>query len=241
MLDLKDRAHVLRFLDIPVEETPVIPYSKYRRYLYGSPRGQVRLCGDVFGPVFITSSAITTEALLSRSLRGTEANLFNLAATSWNLHYLRLTGQLEPGTLRNGLNVMNVQLADLMRLYHDQGSFQSQTNSQPSVWVTAWVIRVLGQSQFQDWENHYLVDSRLLTACVQWMLGFQNADGSFNETVEYSNPLDRRPLFNRTLTSSAAGKVGHTANVLIGLSKCGDSLDGPLKVSVATAKSQSVR
>lgn len=139
MLDLKDRAHVLRFLDIPVEETPVIPYSKYRRYLYGSPRASVRVCGDVFGPVFLTSSSITTESMLSRSLRGTEAHLFNLAATTWNLHYLRLTRQLESETLRHGLNEMNAQLAGLMRLYDDQGSFRSQTSSKPSVWVTVQI------------------------------------------------------------------------------------------------------
>ena len=45
MLDLKNRAHVLRFLDIQVEETPVIPYSKYRRYIFGSPSASVTLCG----------------------------------------------------------------------------------------------------------------------------------------------------------------------------------------------------
>ena len=48
MLDLKNRAHLLRFLDIPVEESPIIPYSKLRRYMFGSPRASVTLCGVQF-------------------------------------------------------------------------------------------------------------------------------------------------------------------------------------------------
>lgn len=91
--------------------------------------------GDVFGPVFL-QSPVSTSSYLGRTLRGTEANLFNLASTSWTLHYLRLTNQLAREVLLSGLNDMNSQLADLMRLYHPSGAFQSQTNSKPSVWAT---------------------------------------------------------------------------------------------------------
>ena len=146
-----------------MEESPIIPYSKIRRYVFGSPRASVTLCGmnfsqriaykiilkknttkisfegDVFGPVF-PSSPITTESLLSRSLRGTEANLFNFATTMWSLHYLRLTNQLESDVLYSGLNDMNVQMADLMRMYNQDGSFSSHKSSHPSVWVTVCEI-----------------------------------------------------------------------------------------------------
>ena len=93
------------------------------------------LIGDVFGPVF-PSTPITTDSMLSRSLRGTEATLFNLASTLWSLHYLRLTNQLESHVLYSGLNDMNVQMAELIRLYSREGSFRAHTNSNPSVWVT---------------------------------------------------------------------------------------------------------
>ena len=62
--------------------------------------------------------------------------------------------------------------------------------------ATAWVVRVLGQSQFQDWENYYFVDRKLLSNCVQWLLGYQNEDGTFEETDYYSFPLDRRLVAN---------------------------------------------
>jgi hypothetical protein len=61
-------------------------------------------------------------------------------------------------------------------------------------YIQAWVIRILGQSQFQDWENHYYVDQQLLTNSVKWILQFQRRDGSFGETENYISPLDRRLL-----------------------------------------------
>uniref|UniRef100_A0A0P5Q5G8 Macroglobulin complement-related protein n=1 Tax=Daphnia magna TaxID=35525 RepID=A0A0P5Q5G8_9CRUS len=236
LLDLKNRAHVLRFLDIPVEESPIIPYSKNRRYVFGSPRASVTLCGDVFGPVF-PSTPVTTESFLSRSLRGTEANLFNLATTLWSLHYLRLTNQLQSDVLYSGLNDMNVQMAELMRLYHHDGSFRAHTSSKPNVWVTAWVVRILGQSQFQDWENHFYVDRRLMTSSVKWILQFQRRDGSFGETEDYILPLDRRIL----PTHNSTYKGGQTAHVLLALDACTESLEGPIKVAAASAKNRAAR
>nr|CAH0103527.1 unnamed protein product [Daphnia galeata] len=232
LLDLKNRAHVLRFLDIPVEESPIIPYSKFRRYVFGSPRASVTLCGDVFGPVF-PSTPISTDSLLSRSLHGTKANLYNLASTLWSLHYLRLTNQLKSRVLYRGLNTMNVQMAELMRLYNYDGSFIAQKASDPSVWVTTWVIRVLGQSQFQDWENHYFVDRGLLGNSDQWILTNQKRDGTF-EDDDYPFPLEIQSVRNATR------KIALTAHVLIGLHQCSEGLEGSLKVLTATAKSRAV-
>jgi hypothetical protein len=48
----------------------------------------------------------------------------------------------------------------------------------------------LGQSQFQDWENHFFVDRRLLGTSVQWILKNQNRDGTFEEPDDYPFPLE---------------------------------------------------
>jgi len=42
-LDLKSRATQLRYLNIPVEETPIVPYHDWRRYIFGSPGGTIIL------------------------------------------------------------------------------------------------------------------------------------------------------------------------------------------------------
>lgn len=36
LLDLKSRANVLDFMNIIVDETPIIPYEVYRRYISGT-------------------------------------------------------------------------------------------------------------------------------------------------------------------------------------------------------------
>jgi hypothetical protein len=75
-------------------------------------------------------------------------------------------------------------------------------------WKKAWVIRILGQSQFQDWENHFYVDQRLLTNSVKWILQYQRRDGSFGETDNYIYPLDRRilVLFYCFIAGNCAGR-----------------------------------
>jgi len=241
LLDLKNRAHLLKYFDIGVEESPLIPYFDYRRYVFGSPRASVTLTGDFFGPVF-PSMPVTTGSILSRSLRGTEAHLFNLATTLWSLHYLRLTRQLEPSVMYQGLEMMNIQMAALMRLYNPQGSFQLFTKSNPSVWATAWVIRILSQSQFQDWENHYFVDRELLSSCVKWILLHQNNDGSFHEPHKYARVRGYAShSFDSGEWRNASKSIEHTAHVLLALSKCGDSLTGKLKVQASNARLLAIR
>lgn len=46
-LDLKNRALVLTYLDIVVEETPIIPYSINRRYVFGSTSASVEVFGKL--------------------------------------------------------------------------------------------------------------------------------------------------------------------------------------------------
>lgn len=40
------------YMDIIVEESFVIPLDIRRRFVAGSPRGHVSICGDVVGPSF---------------------------------------------------------------------------------------------------------------------------------------------------------------------------------------------
>ena len=51
--------------------------------------------------------------------------------------------------------------------------------------LQAWVIRIMGQSQFQDWENNFCVDRRLLGKSVEWILNHQTNDGSFKDPDDY--------------------------------------------------------
>ena len=52
MLDLKSRANEYEYMNIIVDEDPVIPYEVYRRYVSGSPVAKVTVSGDTIGPTF---------------------------------------------------------------------------------------------------------------------------------------------------------------------------------------------
>lgn len=45
VLDLRNRALVYEFLDVPVDESPIIPFSILRRFVYGSPAARVSVAG----------------------------------------------------------------------------------------------------------------------------------------------------------------------------------------------------
>lgn len=65
----------------------------------GSPWATISLCGDVIGPAFQDGEPVTLERLFptghGRFGKGTEYHIFNLAANTWQLHYFRLTNQLQ--------------------------------------------------------------------------------------------------------------------------------------------------
>ena len=52
MLDVKTRANEIEFFNIIVDESPIIPYEIYRRYVAGSPSGSMTITGDTVGENF---------------------------------------------------------------------------------------------------------------------------------------------------------------------------------------------
>ena len=85
-------------MNIIVDETPIIPYEVYRRYISGSAYAHLTVCGDVIGPVFPNNKPANLESMFptghGRFGKGTEYHVFNLAANTHQLHYWRLTNQL---------------------------------------------------------------------------------------------------------------------------------------------------
>ena len=63
LLDLKNRANVLQFMKIMVDESPVIPYEIYRRYIAGSPNGHITISADVIGPIFPEDKPVQLESM----------------------------------------------------------------------------------------------------------------------------------------------------------------------------------
>uniref|UniRef100_A0A1B6EA02 Alpha-2-macroglobulin domain-containing protein n=1 Tax=Clastoptera arizonana TaxID=38151 RepID=A0A1B6EA02_9HEMI len=224
-LDLKNRALVLSYLDIVVEESPIVPYEEWRRYVFGSPKASITLTGDLIGPVF-TTTPLTTDSLLGRIAKGTDARVFELAANIWALHYLRLTNQLQLHKLKETLEEANVIMANIMRRYNSTGSFRNWDTSLPSVWLTAWTIRVFKHATFPDWEYYLYIDPKIFNESVSWLLKHQTEKGSFVET--YSTVFDSKYNTNNS-------EVALTALVVVTLSETLGLISGNVRSASAIA------
>ena len=89
LLDLRSRAHVIRFMNIIVDETPIIPYEVYRRYVSGSASAKLTLCGDVIGPIFPGGEPVDFMSMFSGSNHGRVSKLyptFNFILSNMLLH-----------------------------------------------------------------------------------------------------------------------------------------------------------
>ena len=116
-------------MNIIVDETPIIPYEVYRRYIFGSAYAHVTLCGDVIGPVFPEDKPVILERMFptghGRFGKGTEYHAFNLAANTWQLHYYRLTNQLRDNwpLAKQVFEHMNIEYTAVMRRFSSHGNF----------------------------------------------------------------------------------------------------------------------
>ena len=74
MLDVKTRANEIDFFNIYVDESPIVPYEIYRRYVSGSPQGSVTISGDTIGMTIHTFTVFTSLTDLRTNLQGRGAS-----------------------------------------------------------------------------------------------------------------------------------------------------------------------
>lgn len=157
---MKNRGFILQYLDITVEETPIVPYEIWRRYVFGSPAANITISSeriafihlslhllyyksvnpvffldDIIGPVE-EGHFLTMDSVLKRESKGAMDTLFELYINIWSLHYLRLTNQLKWTVLHENLADCNSLYAEVMRYFHKEGwfSYWETSSEQPSVW-----------------------------------------------------------------------------------------------------------
>ncbi|XP_063851279.1 CD109 antigen-like [Scylla paramamosain] len=189
VLDLRNRAVLYEFLDVPIDESPVIPFSILRRFLYGSPAARISITGDVFGPTPESLMVDHTEVFGGRHLRSTDGVAFNFGATLWTLHYLRLTNQLVTNDAKDAFDYLTVQLAGLLWRNTD-GGYSMWANHTQNVWLTAKVTNLLLAAQHEDWENLLYIDPGIIQKSVRFLLQNQMPSGGFAELGEV--PLDAK-------------------------------------------------
>ncbi|XP_042874715.1 CD109 antigen-like [Penaeus japonicus] len=242
LLDLKSRATVYEFLDLPVDESPVISKSIFRRYVYGSPKAKVTLSGDVFGPTSPDMTLNFQTAFKGRKLKSTDGIAFNFGSTVWTLHYLRLTNQLDVTKAKKAFEFLNAQLAGLFTRYRD-GAFRMWKASTPSVWMTAWVLSVLLPAQLEEWENLVYIEPRLINTAIAFILENQQEDGSFKEP--FTNvTLDHKMSSKRRSWPESDGEeasIPLTALVTTVLHEASPTLVAEIHSKAITAREKAIR
>jgi CD109 antigen len=243
LLDLKSRAFEIEYMNIIVDESPVIPYEVYMRYIYGSPYGRVSVSGDVIGPTFMNNEPVHLESMFpdgnGRFGKGTEYHAFNLAANTWQLHYYRLTNQLQNNweLAKKVFERMNIEYTAVMRRFSSQGWVSIWDTAKPSVWLTSWCIRIFSHVSFQDWEDYIYIDPEVFGSSVMWLINYQSIDGEFFETEHYtSNPL-HKPMGK----SKDGSYISLTAHVLIALQETAPKLYGDMKKFSSSARQRARR
>ena len=118
-------------------------------------------------------------------IKGTEYHLFNLAANTWQLHYLRLTNQLTEkfDLAKDVFEQMNVELSAVMRRFTAQGGIQNWDSVSSSVWLTAWMLRIFSGVSFQDWEDYIYIDPLVRFSLTQKFILGENVDITQPEKV----------------------------------------------------------
>ncbi|XP_047740620.1 CD109 antigen [Hyalella azteca] len=231
LLDLKNRGLVYEFLDVDLDESPIIPYSLERRYIYDTPAGHISITGDVVGPSF-PEIPVTTDIMLGMELMGAEAEAYNFAANLWSLHYLRLTNQLDSSMTYKVLNAVAVHYAAIARYQNADGSFSMFPGDEAGVWLTAHVLKTLLVADFQDWENHLYIDRKILSTAASWLIDHQTSDGSFAETPYYQ---DLEPEVDPNKRKARNRSVALTAHALLALVPVTPTLQSALRVRANSA------
>ncbi len=97
---------------------------------------QIIILGDVIGPL-ADLLPVSTESLIGKEGKGTADRIFDLAANTWTMHYLRLTNQLDASSsvTKQTFQAMNQHFAQIMKRFSSNyGWFKTWNLSKPSVW-----------------------------------------------------------------------------------------------------------
>nr|XP_060616241.1 complement C4-like [Anolis sagrei ordinatus] len=164
----------------------------------GDFKMSVRLTGSV--PTNTLESSLTPEGLTSllRVPHGCgEQTMVLLAPGVYAMHYLDKTEQwlhLKADSKEKALENLRIGYELILTFQKKDGSYGMWPHSPSSTWLTAFVVKVLSLSRsYQD------VDEAKLLESVQWLLGKQKSDGSFQ---------DPNPVYDREMQGGVGGLHG---------------------------------
>ncbi|XP_067144276.1 CD109 antigen-like [Centruroides vittatus] len=235
LLDMRSEAYNIKYLNLTVAEDPIIPLEEtYRRYLFGSASARVSVIGDIVGAPLPTEDFVdATDVGHSYSVKSGDQVMFNFAYNLYTLIYLRLTNQLQAPITKKILEYLNRAYVFACVFYKDDAF--TMFMKEPSVWLTAYAVRIFHLAQYPDWENNLYVDPEIISKATRYILRKQTPQGSFYETTLHPWNGRMDPRSKSSLDRIQYKNISLTAHVLITLCEVND-LVGDLRIEVASAK-----
>ncbi|KAG1649942.1 CD109 antigen [Nymphon striatum] len=244
LLNLRNIPSQLSYLNINVTETPIVPYELYRRYVWGSPKGQVSVSGDVVGPAFPKFPVTPADLRLTNIMSG-EIKAFDFAYHLLTLRYLWITNQWDPALGKKVFNYLQVSYSDTLGHFKKNYFFQFHANK-PSVWLTAHMARIFQVARYPEWENFLYIDPSIISKSIEYLVSQQQPDGSFYDVEEYAFDRKMNPTVSYLKTYDLFGNptgrrakreenITLTAHVLLTLLQATD-LNGELRIKASSAK-----
>ncbi|KAL7301156.1 hypothetical protein TKK_0006128 [Trichogramma kaykai] len=244
LLDLSNRAYVFQYMHVNITETPLIPYEEDRYYIFGSNKATISVVGDVVGPIFPTMPVNAT-SLIGLPMDSGEQSMFSFAANMYTTLHMRLINQRNLTQEKQSFYYMNIGYQRQLSYMNPDGSFslfRSDWNqSSPSVWLTAYCVRIFEEASFYEWENYLYIDPKVIAQAVSWLLDHQTPEGSFYEVTWLPDRKMNSTLsFDEERFAVRHRNISLTAHVIITLEAVKDLSDG-LGARVALAAANAVR
>ncbi|XP_035209021.1 ophiophagus venom factor-like [Stegodyphus dumicola] len=162
--------------------------------------------GDQLGPA-VEVTINNPDKLLQKPRGCGEQNMMFLAPTLYTMKYLKVKGKITPEIEEKGYAYIRHGYSNQLAFRKADGSYSAFKHSPPSIWLTAFVMKVLCQA------NELVhIDENVLHTGVKWLLdNQQDSDGSY---------IESHPMYHLNMMGGVQGNIAMTAFALIALEEC---------------------
>lgn len=167
--------------------------------------------GDRFSPNVTSIEDLNN--LIKKPKGCGEQNMYYMAFNLYTMIYLKKIKKLDKRLEHKGIGYLKRANKQQMKFRKEDGSYSAFDRRPSSVWLTAFVSKVMCQAAPFLKEN---LDSKIITEAVKWLRDKQKRAGYWDET--YS-------LLHEKALGGIEGPTTLTAYVLIALNQCQDYLN----------------
>jgi len=168
---------------------------------------------------FLTQTIEGLEGLIQMPFGCGEQNMIVFAPDVYITRYLQESGQLKPEIMAKAEKLMITGYQRELTYRRNDGSFSAfgQSDDEGSLFLTAFVLK-----SFAEAEDLIFIDDTILDEAADWLISYQNSDGSF-EPVGF--------VHHQEMLGGLSGKIPLTAYTAIALIEYGEKTNSAKAVA----------